>query len=117
MAQTITLTQSAYKEILNRLSRLERLVVKVLKSNYVEPAYGSSEWWEWSNKKAMDDIKRGDYYELRDEKELKDFFDNIDKVRSNKKYDHKVRQASRKTSKQTAKAHIEKVAQTATATY
>lgn len=48
MAQTITVSTKTLE--------VRAIKVKLFSS---EPAYGSDEWWEWSDKKAMDDIKAG----------------------------------------------------------
>jgi hypothetical protein len=95
MAQTITLTQSAYNELLARITKLEKTVISLI-SSPKEPKYGTDAWFEWAHKEGMKAIEKGDYYELRTDKELKDFFDNIESDRSNKKYDHYFRQKSRK---------------------
>ncbi|MBU4016875.1 hypothetical protein KJ980_02960 [Patescibacteria group bacterium] len=91
MEQVIQLSQSQFETLLQRLSRLEKMVAKLLVKEE-EPMEGTDEWWEWSDKKALEEIKKGEYYELKDKKELDDFFNNIIKEKSNKKYDHKIRQ-------------------------
>jgi hypothetical protein len=61
MANTVTLTQPAYKELLDRLTRLEKIVVSLLEKFEKEPTYGSNEWWKYSIKKGEEDIKKGNY--------------------------------------------------------
>lgn len=92
MNQVIQLSQDQFETLLNRLNRLEKMVMKLLEKEE-EPPYGTDEWWEWSDEKALEGIKRGEYYELRDKKEIEDFFNNIIKKKSNKKYDNKIRQS------------------------
>lgn len=60
MAQTMTVPAKTFTEILSRLDRLTRDVQAIkTKLSGKEPPYGSEEWWEWSDKKAMEDIKAG----------------------------------------------------------
>ncbi|MEM3362585.1 MAG: hypothetical protein QXG16_04715 [Candidatus Anstonellaceae archaeon] len=61
MANTITLTQSAYKELINRLNRLEKMVITLLEKFEKEPVYGSEEWWQYSIKKGEEDIKKRNF--------------------------------------------------------
>ncbi|GIW64692.1 MAG: hypothetical protein KatS3mg092_0625 [Patescibacteria group bacterium] len=73
MANTITLTQSSYKELLNRLSRLEKMVATLLEKFEKEPTYGSDEWWYYSIKKGEEDIKKGNYKVFDSSKDLKKY--------------------------------------------
>jgi len=60
MAQTITVPTKSFEEVLSRLDQLTKEVRAIkMKLFSGEPVYGSDEWWEWSDKKAMDDIKAG----------------------------------------------------------
>lgn len=79
MSQTITISTKKFEEILSRLDQLTREVraikVKLFES---EPAYGSDEWWEWSEKKANEDIKAGRVSAvLQNKKELQHFLDSL----------------------------------------
>lgn len=60
MAQTITVSEKVFEEIISRLDKLTR-EVQVIKARMFEkePPYGSNEWWEWSDRKALEDIKAG----------------------------------------------------------
>ena len=60
MAQTVTVPAKTFQEILSRLDKLTR-DVHAIKARLFEnePPYGSDEWWEWSDKKALEDIKAG----------------------------------------------------------
>ncbi|OGK10470.1 hypothetical protein A2767_01375 [Candidatus Roizmanbacteria bacterium RIFCSPHIGHO2_01_FULL_35_10] len=91
MNNTVTLSQSAYKELLVRISKLEKMLGTLLEKFEQEPPYGSDKWWDWSIKKGKEDIKKGDFYELRNKKEVADFFKNIKNDRSNQRYHHQVR--------------------------
>jgi len=91
MSNSITLSQSAYKELLSRINHLEKMVASLMKKFEQEPPYGTDAWWDWSIKKSEEDIKKGDYYELRDKKELDSFFKNIEHDRPNEQFRHKVR--------------------------
>ena len=60
MAQTMTVPAKTFEEILSRLDKLTKEVHAVKAKLFEsEPPYGSNEWWEWSDKKAMEDIKAG----------------------------------------------------------
>lgn len=60
MNQTVAVSQKAIEEILTRLDKLTQEVRTIKKRLFEEePAYGSNEWWEWSDKKAQEDIKAG----------------------------------------------------------
>lgn len=92
MNQVIQLSQSQFETFLRRLNRQEKMVAKLLEKEG-EPQYGSDEWWEWSDRQALKEVEKGEYYELKDKEELDGFFNNIIKDKSNRKYDHKVRQS------------------------
>ncbi|MBI4038680.1 hypothetical protein HY384_01840 [Candidatus Daviesbacteria bacterium] len=60
MAQIITVPVKTFEKILSRLDQLTREIHDVkMKLFEGEPRYGSDEWWEWSDKKALEDIKAG----------------------------------------------------------
>lgn len=64
--------------ILERLDALTKEVkaikVKLFKK---EPLYGSDEWWEWSDKEALKEIKAGKGTKIHSKKELNVFFENL----------------------------------------
>lgn len=91
MAQSITIDVKTIQKILTRLDKLSKDVKEIKEKIVEEPAHGSDEWWEKEIKKGEQDIQTGDYYELKDKQELKDFFKNIRSDASNEKYHHKVR--------------------------
>ena len=76
--QTITIPAKTFEKILSKLDDLVK-DVRDIKSKLFEkePPYGSDEWWEWSNKKAMEDIKAGRYTKLHNKKELHEYFDSL----------------------------------------
>ncbi len=60
MNQTIAISSKTTEEILDRLDKLTK-EVKTIKTKLFgeEPPYGSAEWWDWSDKKALGEIKAG----------------------------------------------------------
>lgn len=80
MAHTVTIDQKTIKLILTRLEELTQ-EVKSLKAKLMddEPPYGSDAWWEWSDKKALEDYKAGRYTEVRTKEELQTFLDSLKK--------------------------------------
>ncbi len=60
MNQTITVSSKTIEEILVHLNTLTK-EVKEIKAKLFEkePPYGSDEWWEWSDEKALKEIKAG----------------------------------------------------------
>ena len=80
MNQTITVSQETIEEILTRIDRLTR-EIKAIRTKLFEeePPYGSDEWWEWSDKKSIEDYKKGRYTVIRSKKELNEFFSSLGK--------------------------------------
>lgn len=76
--QTITVPAKTFEKIVSRLDDLTQ-EVKTIKAKLFEeePPYGSDEWWEWSDKKAMEEIKQGKGIVLHNKKGLKEFFKNL----------------------------------------
>ncbi len=60
-----------------------------------EPQEGTQAWWERSDKQAHEDIKKGDYYTLKNKKDIGDFFRHIndDKYVFNK-FHHKSKKTN-----------------------
>ena len=75
MSQVIQLSKSQFESLLERINRLEKMVASLMYKKK-EPPYGSDEWWEWSDKEALKDIKKGDYFELKDKEAIMDFFEH-----------------------------------------
>lgn len=77
MSNSLTLSKTQYETIFSRLTRLEAMV-KFLAGKLedvleTEPPYGSDTWWEWSDKKAMEEIKAGKGISFNNIKELKQY--------------------------------------------
>lgn len=74
----MTVPVKQFEEILSRLDQLTKEVhaikVKLFES---EPPYGSDAWWEWSDKKAIEDIKKGRVTTVRNKKELQQFLNSL----------------------------------------
>jgi uncharacterized protein YcaQ len=60
MNQTITVPAKTMEEIFVRLDTLTN-EIKAIKTRLFEkePPYGSDGWWEWSDKKALEEIRAG----------------------------------------------------------
>jgi len=68
-------TQNQILTILNKMQKDLTEVKKKIED--LEPVYGSDAWWDWSDKRAMDDIKAGRYTTVRSKKELVKFMDSL----------------------------------------
>lgn len=80
MKNTISLDAKTVELILTRLEKLVNDVQTIKKALFdEEPPYGSDEWWEWSDKKAVEEIKAGQYTEIRTKKGLQTFLDSLKK--------------------------------------
>ncbi len=77
MANTITLSQSAYKELLQRVTKIEKMLNTLLEELGEKYSYGSKSWWGWSDKKAMEDIKKGNYRIFTSSKKLQEYLDSL----------------------------------------
>lgn len=78
MKQALTISSRTIDEIISRLDKLTREVTAIkAKLTQEEPPYGSDEWWEWSDKRAMEDIKAGRYTTLHNKRELQQFLDSL----------------------------------------
>lgn len=100
MSNATTIFKNELQRIEKHIIRLEEMMVKIMdelhefkstrseeeearlyKENYVyeegEPEYGTDAWWEWSDKRAMEDIQAGRTVRIASKKELKEFFDKL----------------------------------------
>lgn len=77
MANTVILSESAYKKLVSRLSHLERVVMELVEKLGQEPLEGTEAWWERTHRKGMDAKKKGEYTRIRTQTELKNFFKNL----------------------------------------
>ena len=57
MTQVVAVDHKIIKNILVTLQELKTEVVRLRENVEQEPPYGSKTWWEWSDKKAQEDIK------------------------------------------------------------
>ncbi|OGG26558.1 hypothetical protein A2960_03685 [Candidatus Gottesmanbacteria bacterium RIFCSPLOWO2_01_FULL_39_12b] len=64
-------------KILSSLEELKREVSQVKAKLEEAPSYGSEEWWDWSDKQAMEDIKAGRYKTFKSVKELTKHLDSL----------------------------------------
>lgn len=78
MNNVITVDAKTIGTILSRLDKLAR-DMEVIKERLLqeEPEYGSDAWWEWSDKKALEDIRAGKYTEISTVKELQIHLDSL----------------------------------------
>lgn len=78
MSNTITVPTSFIDTVLKKLDHLEKTVARLASAlEEKEPPYGSDAWWEWSNKKGLQEIREGKGLVLRDKKEIDAFFDTL----------------------------------------
>ena len=78
MNQAITVSSKTIEEILAHLNTLTKEVKEIRAKLFrEEPPYGSDEWWKWSDKKALDEIKAGKGTKIHNKKELNVFFKNL----------------------------------------
>lgn len=75
--QTITVPVKTFEKILSRLDHLSRAVEAINEKLEGAPPYGSDEWWEWSNAKALKSIKEGKGTVIHNKKELDEFFNSL----------------------------------------
>ncbi len=76
--QTVTVDAKTFEKILSKLDHLTRKVEDINEKLEGAPAYGSDEWWEWSDKKADEDIKMGRVSAvLHNKKELQQYLDSL----------------------------------------
>ena len=97
MANTVSFDAKTISRVLAQLDKLTR-DVEAIKTRVFqqEPPYGSDAWWEWSHKKGLEDVKKGDYYELENKKDIDEFFNNInDENYIYSKFHHKSNKASK----------------------
>lgn len=76
--QTINIPAETFEKLISRLDELTR-EVKAIKTRLFEkePSYGSDEWWEWSDKKALESIRKGKGITIHNKKELDAFFKSL----------------------------------------
>lgn len=78
MSQTVVLPASQVNKILRTLLDLKRdVAVLTEKVENLEPIYGSDEWWEWSDTKALESIRKGEGTTVHNQKELQTFLTSL----------------------------------------
>lgn len=78
MNQTIVLQAQQVNKILKTLLDLKREVARLTeKVEGLEPIYGSEQWWEWSDRKALEDIRAGRFVEFKNVKDLQLHLDSL----------------------------------------
>ena len=71
MAHTITVNAKTLEHVVSQLDKLTKDMAAVKERLLLEePPYGSDAWWEWSDKKALEDYKKGDYISFKSTKEM-----------------------------------------------
>lgn len=78
MSQAITVSPKTIEAVVEQLMILTK-EVKAIKTRLFEeePPYGSDAWWEWSDKKALEEIKAGKGIKIHNKKELNAFFKSL----------------------------------------
>lgn len=73
MTQTTTVNTKTIQLLRTRVDKLTRELEAIKKKLFEitnkEPPYGSDEWWEWSDKKALEEIKAGKGLRFKSAKE------------------------------------------------
>lgn len=78
MSNTIAISATKLDKILKILTDIKQEVAALTeKVEDLEPLYGSDEWWEWSDKKALKSIREGKGIKIRNHKELDNFFRSL----------------------------------------
>lgn len=78
MSQVISLPEYKLSHILKTLANLKKEIVRLKQRvDNLEPVYGSKQWWEWSDKKALEDIKGGRVKKIHNQKELQQLLDSL----------------------------------------
>ena len=69
--QSATISDDLWREIMVLQKAVEKLKEKVLAAMPMK--YGSEAWWEKNNKEALEQIERGEFIEVHNNKELKKY--------------------------------------------
>jgi hypothetical protein len=76
MSSSVTIAQSDYNNLIQRLNRMESLL-HVLISGSDEPPYGTEQWWTWAHSKGLEAKKNGKYTRLQSDTDIDEFFDSL----------------------------------------
>lgn len=76
--QTINIPIETFEKLISRLDELTQ-EVRAIKVRLFdkEPPYGSKQWWEWSDRKALKSIREGKGIKIHNKKELDAFFQSL----------------------------------------
>ncbi len=77
MTQTVSVDIKIAKDLVFAIRELKEEVVRLRKRVEAEPSYGSNQWWEWSNDKALQEVREKKGTVLHNKKELKEFFQSL----------------------------------------
>lgn len=75
--QTVTVPIKTFENILAKLDLLAEQMTTMNEKLQGSPSYGSDAWWEWSEKKACEDIRSGRYTTLQSKKELQEYLSSL----------------------------------------
>lgn len=73
MAQTITLKQTEYQNLINRISRLEKIVADFIRSKS-EPPAGSNAWWLKTIQDGENAIQKKETVPVRSDEDIDKIF-------------------------------------------
>lgn len=75
---SVTVSVTQLDKILKTLTELKTDMARLTeKVEDLEPVYGSDAWWEWSDKKAVEDIKAGRFVEIKNKDELQTYLSSL----------------------------------------
>ncbi len=78
MNQTVSIPETTVNRIIETLLEVKQEVKRLVeKMESLEPSYGSDEWWEWSDKKALRSIREGKGIVIRNKQQLDTFFKSL----------------------------------------
>lgn len=77
MTQVVAIDTITVKNILFTLRELKEQLARLNERLESEPPYGSDAWWQWSDRKAKEDIKAGRYTKIHNKKDLHLFLDSL----------------------------------------
>lgn len=77
MVQTAQINPEKIEEILSTLKEVKRELKEVKETLDREPPYGSDAWWNWSDRRAMEDFAAGRYKTFRTNREFKAYLDGL----------------------------------------
>jgi hypothetical protein len=78
MSQVVAVNAKTLEHIASQLDELTK-EVKELKEKIIdhEPPHGTKAWWDWSERKADEDIKKGNVVTFSSVKEMQKHLDSL----------------------------------------